>query len=437
MLEDYIRAHAERQPEKVAAVWNGASTTYSQLWRQVEQRADQLKTQGVGQGRVVVMRASQTTDFLVTYFAVHVAGAVAMPLEKDMPEGRFGEICQRYEPIPMPDGVADILFTTGTTGQSKGVMVSHSTILADAENLIDGQGFTPELTFIICGPLNHIGSLSKVYPVMLQGGTLIILEGMKDLDAFFRALDYPCTKMATFMVPATIRILLAMARKRLAQYAGKLDFIEAGAAPLMESDMKALCETLPATRLYNTYASTETGIIATYNYNDGRCQVGCLGRPMRHSEVFITPDGLIACKGKTLMTGYAGEPERTAQVLRDATVYTSDRGSIDAEGMLHIEGRDDDIINVGGFKVDPVEVENAAMSLEDIKDCVCIAVDHSITGKALKLLVVLNDGFILDKRKIARHINATLENYKVPMLYETADSIHRTFNGKLNRKAYK
>lgn len=436
MLEDYIRQHAIDQPDKVAVVCEGRETTYRELWEAVDQRSWQLVDNGVGAGRVVVARTAQTTDFLIDYFAVHLAGATAMPLEKNMPSGRFDDIRQRYESMMMPDGIADILFTTGTTGKSKGVMVSHNTIIADAENLIDGQGFTPETTFIICGPLNHIGSLSKVYPVMMQGGTLIILEGMKDMEAFFNALDYPSTKMATFMVPATIRILLSLAKKRLAGYAGKIDFIEAGAAPLMLSDMQALCETLPTTRLYNTYASTETGIITTYNYNDGRCMAGCLGRPMRHSEVFITDEGLIACKGKTLMTGYAGEPEMTAQILRDNTIFTSDRGYIDDEGMLHIEGRNDDIINVGGFKVAPNEVENVAMSLPDIKDCICIAVDHPITGKALKLLVALNDGYTLDKRKIARHINATLESYKVPMLYEQADSIHRTFNGKLNRKAY-
>ncbi len=436
MLEDFILTHAERQPDKVAVICQNRLITYRQLWEMIDAKATDLRARGIGQGRVVVMRTSQTTDFLVDYFAVHLSGAVAMPLEKDMPDARFEEIHRQYESLEIPDKVADILFTTGTTGRSKGVMVSHDTIIADAENLIDGQGFTPELTFVICGPLNHIGSLSKVYPVMMQGGTLIILEGMKDMEAFFNALDYPSTKMATFMVPATIRILLSLARERLSAYKDKIDFIEAGAAPLMLSDMKALCEILPHTRLYNTYASTETGIITTYNYNDGRCMAGCLGRPMRHSEVFITDEGLIACKGKTLMTGYAGEPEMTAQILRNNTIFTSDRGYIDDEGMLHIEGRDDDIINVGGFKVAPNEVEDVAMSLPDIKDCICIAEDHPVMGKALKLVVVLNEGYTLDKRKIARHINAKLENYKVPMLYEQTDSIQRTFNGKLNRKAY-
>jgi len=157
---------------------------------------------------------------------------------------------------------------------------------------------------------------------------------------------------------------------------------------------------------------------------------------MKHSEIIITDKGLIACKGKTLMTGYVGDPELTATVLRDGIVYTSDLGLIDAEGMLHLRGREDDVINVGGFKVAPTEVEDAALSFPDVKDCVCIAVDHLITGKALKLLVVMKEGKELDKRGLACHLKSRLETYKIPLLYSQTDRIERTFNGKINRKYY-
>ena len=93
-----------------------------------------------------------------------------------------------------------MLYTTGTTGKSKGVMISHRTIVADAENLIAGQGFSHDLVFVIHGPLNHIGSLSKIYPIILLGGTLRILDGLRDADAFFEAFREP-GKYATFFVP--------------------------------------------------------------------------------------------------------------------------------------------------------------------------------------------------------------------------------------------
>jgi acyl-CoA synthetase (AMP-forming)/AMP-acid ligase II len=374
--------------------------------------------------------------YLVEYFALHRAGCVAAPLERDMPEASFQQIAQWLGANTTPEGTADILYTTGTTGRSKGVMISHRTIMADAENLIDGQGFTHELAFVVNGPLNHIGSLSKIYPVIVLGATLIIVDGLKDMNKFFAAFDYPAEKMATFLVPASIRMLIQFSGEQLARYVDKIDFIETGAAAISQADMEALCQLLPKTRLYNTYASTETGIIATYNYNNGKCVAGCLGRPMKHSKLIITEDGLIACQGDTLMSGYVGDPERTASILRGDTVYTSDIGMIDEDGLLHLKGREDDVINVGGFKVAPTEVEDAAMSYSKLKDCICIAAEHPITGRALKLLVVMNDGERLNKRELALHLKERLEPYKVPMLYEQVEKVARTFNGKLDRKKY-
>ena len=428
-LEDYLYQNAQRYPSKVAVVCGDRSLTYAQLWQEVERRSHDFRPH-----EVVCFRSSQDIDFLVTYMAIHLAGGVSAPLEHGMPDALFEEVCGRLREAA--DGIADILYTTGTTGQSKGVMVSHRALIADAENLIAGQGFSHDLVFIINGPLNHIGSLSKIWPCIILGATIIILEGMKDLNAFFCALDYPAKKMATFFVPATIRMLLQFAPDKLASYADKLDFIESGAAPLPQADMLRLCELLPKTRLYNTYASTETGIIATYNFNDGRCMANCLGRPMPHSRVLITPEGLIACQGDTLMSGYVGDPELTATVLRDNTIFTSDVGTLDEEGMLHLSGRASDVINVGGFKVSPIEVEEVAMSNPMVSDCICISASHPVTGHALKLLVVTSPGQTLDKRTLARFLADRLEPYKVPMLYEQVDTIARTYNGKLNRKHY-
>jgi acyl-coenzyme A synthetase/AMP-(fatty) acid ligase len=104
--------------------------------------------------------------------------------------------------------------------------------------------------------------------------------------------------------------------------------------------------------------------------------------------------------------------------------------------MLHLFGREDDVINVGGFKVAPTEVEDAALSFPDVKDCICISVDHPITGKALKLLVVTTDNKPLDKRALALYLKTKLETYKIPLLYSQVEKVERTFNGKINRKYY-
>ena len=430
-LVDYLHQNARLYPEKDAAICGGEKISWRELSeRVIERSADFSK------GQIVPFRSSQSIDFLITYFAIHQAGAIAAPLEKDIPENRFREISDILTSSLVPEGTADILYTTGTTGKSKGVMISHRTIIADAENLIEGQGFSHDLLFIISGPLNHIGSLSKIFPVTLQGATLYILEGMKDLEKFFEALDYPASKTATFFVPATIRMLLMFSGERLSKYADKIDFIESGAAPLAHSDMLRLCEVLPKTRLYNTYASTETGIISTYNFNDGECIPGCLGKPMSHSRIIITDEGKISCKGDTLMSGYVNDPELTATILKNRTIYTSDIGEIDQYGRLLLKGRESDVINVGGFKVSPSEVEDAAMSFPGLKDCICIGIPHPITGMALKLIVALKEGFSLDKQALARHLKEKLEIYKVPLLYKQEEEIKRTYNGKLDRKYY-
>ena len=453
-LEDYLRRNAEQWPDKVAVVLGErveADTrclTYAQLYDAACREADVLKTKV--QARAEVFRASQNLDFLVHYFALHMAGKVAVPLERDASDAVFDEVSTLVSHSEMPDSTADVLFTTGTTGRSKGVMISHRTIVCNAENLVEAQGFSHDLVFVIAGPLNHIGSLSKIYPVILTGGTIYVTTGMKDINEFFSALSYPCTKMATFLVPASIRILLQFGKAQLAGFAHKIDFIETGAAPMAQSDMEAICAVLPHSRMYNTYASTETGIVCTHNYNSDKCIAGCLGRPMKHARVFITPDGKVACQGPTLMLGYVGDADLTSTVLRQSpsvsaadggvdvpTLFTADNGILDDEGMLRLTGREDDVINVGGFKVSPVEVEDAALSCPGIADCICISTTHIVLGHAPKLLVVLEEGVKLDKRKIALHINATLESYKVPVAYEQVDSIRRTYNGKLDRKYYR
>lgn len=434
ILEDYIEQHARLCPQKTAIVFGEEKYSYAELWDRISLRMEEMKH--INRGQVCCLRAVTSIDFLISYFALHKVGGVAVPLEKSLPDETYKIISEKMCSYKVPEGSADILYTTGTTGKSKGVIISHRTILADAENLIDGQGFSRDLAFVINGPLNHIGSLSKIYPVIMLGGTVILVDGLKDINKFFEAFNYPAAKMATFLVPASIRMLIQFSPEKIKALAEKMEFIETGAAAISQSDMLELCRLLPHTRLYNTYASTETGIICTYNYNDGKCVSGCLGKPMKHSSITISDKGKIICYGDTLMSGYVDDPEMTASILRDGAIFTSDVGKIDENGMLHLIGREGDVINVGGFKVAPTEVEDAALAFPDVEDCVCVPVDHKITGKALKLLVVMKCEKNLDGRELALFLKSRLETYKVPLLYSQIEHVERTFNGKINRKYY-
>lgn len=430
-LYEYLKYNAEHYPTKVVAICNNEEITYLELYEKALLKSSEYK-----QREPVVFRASQTIDFLVTYFAIHIANAIAVPLENNAPDIRVEEITNSLMNSSMPDDVADILFTTGTTGKSKGVMISHNAIVSTAMNLIEGQSFSRDLCFIISGPLNHIGSLSKVFPTIIQGGSLYILSGLKGFDLFFKALEYPSKRMATFMVPSGLRMLTRFGSKQLMQFSNKIEFIETGAAPMAQTDMEELHKLLPTTRLYNTYASTETGVVSTYDYSNNPCIAGCLGKPLSNSKIIITADGKVACAGSTLMSGYVGDEELTLSVMKDGIIYTADKGYLDENGLLHLQGRDGDVINVGGYKVSPVEVENIVLSMNEIDDCICIPYHHPIIGTVVKLLYVCAKDCTIANSEIATFIGGKLEKYKVPQFYEQVQSIKRTYNGKLNRKAY-
>lgn len=431
-IEDRLRFHAASNPEKTALKCEGGSYSYSALYDAVCRKAAAL---GNVKGTLVPIVATPDFDFLVSYFAIHLAGAVAVPLGKDLPPLKRQQLIETFSGKAAPEGVADLLYTTGTTGQAKAVLVSHGAIVADAENLVEAQHYDADLTFIINGPLNHIGSLSKIYPVVYTGGTLQLADGMKDLNRFFAMVDDAGSKVATFLVPASIRMLLTFAKDKLASYAHKIDFIETGAAPMPQEDMQRLCQVLPQTRLYNTYASTETGIMSTYDYNDGECIAGCLGKPMRHSAFFITEDGTVACCGKTLMKGYWNDADATAKVLQGDAVVTADLGTIDGQGRLRLQGRSDDVINVGGYKIAPTEIESVALAFPGVKDCICTESPHPVMGKVLALLVVPDDAY--NRRDLIACLKANLEPHKLPLLYREVTEVRRTFNGKIDRKSYR
>ena len=155
---------------------------------------------------------------------------------------------------------------------------------------------------------------------------------------------------------------------------------------------------------------------------------------MAHSSFAISPEGRVICRGDTLMTGYLQDERMEESEGRKREILTSDLGELDAMGRLFLRGRADDVINIGGFKVDPSEVEDVALTLSWVTDCICTTIPHPFLGRALKLLVVTKGP--LDEHAIVQHLSSRLESYKVPGFYEKVPGIRRNANGKLDRKAY-
>ena len=484
---EYVAEYAISQPDKVAVVVRGNSTTYGELYDFVRQYAYYLKNMGINKGDIVVLRASQTLEYVVLYLAIHLSGGIVTSLEKNISdfgvmdvieqihadaiitdnniyrerfpdikiiekrnvlEKRKNSLIENYNNIfPKSEDSADILFTTGTTGHSKGVEITHRALVATAENLISGCRYNKDTVLVAPGPLNHANAIRKLYTTLINGSTIYILNGMLNLKSFFDALNYTNGKVSCCLPPSAIRTILQNTGDKLGEYADKIDFIESATSPLPEVDKNKLCSLLPRARLYNLYGASETGSVCMYDYNEYSGKENCVGFALPNTKVIIVDDnrneirsskfntGFIACIGDTNMIGYVGDLELTKNTIQNGTVYTNDVGYIDQEGFIYVTGRNGDIINVGGVKVNPVEVESAAL-LYGIEDCICIGVDDPVTDKALKLLIKESSTNHINIKELRGFLSKKLEMSKVPRKYEIVDRIERTYNGKLNRKAY-
>lgn len=432
MMLDILRRNAEHYGSKTAIIYGKESVSYTDLLNRVMDECERLTiVEGVVPHTLYQLISSQDISYVVKFFALHVIKAICVPVETKSDMLEYSD-----------ERVSDILFTTGSTSNPKGVMLSWDAVMADTENLIEAHRYHEALTFVICGPLHHFGSWSKVLPTIVSGGTLYLLDGLKDPELLFSALE-SSPRTATFLVPSAIRMLLQLNRDRLTSLADNIEFIETGAAPLAAYDMEALRHLLPHTRLYNTYASTETGVVCTYPFHlpsaepdsapgrlDEQCLERCVGPTMLHAHLRLVEGGRIAVSGRMIMTGYLHEPTISVN-----EVVTSDIGELDERGRLYLVGRESDFINVGGLKVSPVEIEACAMAISWVKDCICIAHPHPMMGQVPELLVVTNDKDY-DRKTIIAHLKQHLEQYKIPLFYRKVDSIKKTFNGKTDRKYY-
>ncbi len=482
-LIEYVKAYADNIPRKIAVISEGREYTYGQLYECVRKYSAFLKKQGLNKGDYVVVKSIQSVSYIIIYLSVHYCGGIITTVEKTAANEKILEIAeqvsakmiisdnesgisQKYiyidsakvfdnlkgmtsapEAFPGREDSADILFTTGTTGKSKGVELSHAAVIAGAENIAFGCRMERDTVLVVPNPLSHSNATKNMAACFITGCTFYVLDGIVDLNSYFNALDYPYGKVATVLPPAAIRTIFQLAKGKLAGYADKLDYLMAATAPLPEPDRDTLRSLLPRTRLYNHYGCSESSSICIYDFNKYSELKNCAGKVMPHSHVFFVDDarkeidsspqniGLLAVRGDATMKGYFKEPELTREILVDGAIYTKDMGYIDQNGFVFILGRNDDIINVGGLKVSPLEVEEAALSYEGVKDCICIGVKDDITGEALKLLVVVESTFDLQALKI--YLSSKLDPYKVPKQYELVDKVERTFNGKINRKYYR
>lgn len=472
-----IREYAKSQPEKTALIIDDQQITYGELYRKISRAAAFLAEQGVGKGSHVVTVASPELNYIVCEYAILGLGAVHIPAENKVPPQRLGEIAQavdaqlvlspeqplcdinwipfagvnmdgdtdfNWEPTPVSDDCSEIIFTTGTTGKSKGVMLSSHCLEAYLAAINPTFRLKNDSVFLVTTPLNHVGGLHRIHQCMAEGCTVVLMDGIRNLKGVFRSIhEYGVTH--TYLPPASVKMLLTLAKGELAKLNGKLEFVYTASAPFPMADIEKLMELLPDTHLHQGYGSSETGSICNCCYNAPGKTINSLGIPYPGVEVVLhdaegnvitepNREGYIRSRSAMNMLGYYNEPELTESVLKDGFVYSKDLMYFSEDGELHFAGRGDDVINVRGFKVAPMEVEDAALRFEKIVECACVPHDDKLFGLSLKLFVVVREGEEFESQELISYLESKLEPYKIPKYIELLPEIPKTYNGKVDRK---
>ncbi len=465
--------HASRFPDKKAVVTPDASITYGALADRVWGVTCALRTMGVRPGDVAVVEAVPSVDYVSVCYGVHLLGAVFVPVENRLPAARLSEIAERVsadiqisaadpgngrrhvslselirlaerqerrseeQPLVFPpeDVPGEILFTTGSTGRSKGVIHNRRAVSCYLETMNASLKMHEGTVMLVVTPLNHAGGLHRMHMVVHCGGTLVLLDGLKDLGLYYRMIREHEVN-ALYLPPVGVHILLTFSAGELRKLDRQLEFVFTASAPFPDADRERMRSLLPTTRLLEAYGSSEVGSVCNYDYNVTDYRRGCLGRPYANVELRTDgEDSLLQIRSPMLMMGYLNDPELTASVLdKDGWFHTSDRGYIDSEGYLFFLGRNDDVINVAGKKVAPTELEEVVLRCEGVDDCACTSTEDPVVGTSLRLLVVTCPGYAFSPQKILRELRSRVEDYKLPSRIEQVEAIPRLFNGKIDRK---
>lgn len=479
-----IFEHALTAPDDMAIIANDHETTYREFADMIYSISVWLKAKGVKQGDHVVVQASHEVTCPACWYAIHLIGGVMVPVEKNAPESRILKIAAAtdsrfviakkafgstpvswstyddvyaiqheykftadtaisYPDINLP---CEIVFTTGTTGKSKGVVLTHRQKSFYTSVSASSFGVKKGNRYLVTTPLSHGGGIRAIHNAMSSGCCSVLLDGMADLSKFFMTIEkHHVTSL--FLPPAAIRILLYKTGDTFSKFKNQIDYVSTGSAALFESDADGLKKLLPYSRLYNVYAASEFPGGSMYNYaNDFRAN--CIGKPMRGVDIsLLTEDGRltkeagvegqICIKSEMVMKGYYNEPELTQQVMKNGWFVSSDIGRFDANGYLYYMGRKDDVINLGGHKIAPTDVENIALQSGLVHESICIEDSDEYGVPFIKLLVVVADKSKFDPKALNAFLSDKLEKYKIPRTIEAVDALIKTFNGKIDRKAYR
>ncbi|MDM7932361.1 AMP-binding protein [Tabrizicola sp.] len=341
------------------------------------------------------------------------------------------------DPAHAPEDLAAILYTSGTTGRSKGVCLSRENLASNAEALVELWQFTEHDVLLHVLPVFHTHGLFVATNCVLFAGASMIFQRAFSPDAVLAALPEVTVMMG---VPTFYSRLLADARLTPAVCARVRLFIS-GSAPLSPAT-HAEWRVRTGHTILERYGMTETNMITSNPY-DGDRRAGTVGMPLPGVKVRITgPDGAvlpageagsIEVMGPNVFVGYWRMPEQTAREFRDGWFVTGDLGAIDAEGYLSILGRAKDLVITGGLNVYPAEVEAALDDLPGVAASAVIGVAHPDFGEAVVACLIRSAGAELDEAEVRHTLRDRLAGFKIPKRVLVMAEFPRNAMGKVQK----
>ena len=461
----------------------GASISYDAFLGRVAQIAHVLTEAGVKPGDRVVVQAPKLADTIALYGAAVQAGAVYLPLNTAYTEAELAYFIKDASPslvicdakdaggmtrlcagTPVmtlaaggqgslsqaadtkartfqtaargPDDLAALLYTSGTTGRSKGAMLSHKNLLSNAVALTDLWKITDADRLIHALPIFHThGLFVAMNTCLLAGATVRFMEAF-DIDAVLEELPASTLMMG---VPTFYTRMLGDARFLGTLCAGMRLFVS-GSAPLLAETHIAF-EARTGHRILERYGMTETNMITSNPY-DGDRLAGTVGFALPGTEVEITDSGIrvahgeigmIEVRGDNVFQGYWNMPEKTAEELRETGFFiTGDLGVMEPDGRISIVGRQKDLIISGGYNIYPKEVEDVINDVGGVLESAVFGVAHPDFGESVLAAVVLQAGGPTPEQ-IAAEVTPKLARFKHPRRYIILDGLPRNTMGKVQK----
>ncbi|MGN0094869.1 MAG: class I adenylate-forming enzyme family protein [Corynebacterium sp.] len=446
--------------EEAVSEVGGDSATYRELWEAAQRVAGGLKEGGLQRGDRVAVRYHAGVNWVTAFWGVIMAGGVVVavntrstPAETAFVLEDSGTTVDLVDGMPLPvgdpyleeglglDDIAALFYTSGTTGDPKGVPTSHEAFLSNVANCLRNLDFglmaPGELRTLISVPLFHVtGCNTQLLTALWMGGTARIMPAF-DQDVFIDSLR---DDHINFIVTVPAIYALLVRHDRFAEVdTATLRWVTYGGAPIAPSLVKTLQEAFPQAEVGNGYGMTETSSVLTMlPHADGVEHADSVGYAAPSVELGVDPIdpddplvGELVARGANVATWYWRRPEETVETVIDGWLHTGDIVRVDEAGRVYIIDRAKDIINRGGENISSIEVESALTALQEVVDAAVIAVPDDVMGEKVGA-ILYTDGVDIDQASVIDRVSRSLSDFKVPQYLIVVDEpLPRNPGGKL------